>query len=462
MTMQSELAATPAGTCCQSKVSVPVARWLLIVLACLGSASLQAQDYDQLIQQAVTQRNAGELEAAEQTLRVAYPIPPDKTEVATLLAMVIAFQARYSEALDLLEEALAQNPEDTGLRLARARVRAFQGLFAEGAEQTAEVLQQHPDNIEALNLAGRIALYQQRPGQAVTYFERAGMLDDNDLESWIGLYDARAAQGQDELARQALAAAAQLAPDHVDVRLRVERTLSPPGPVNELIVGFDNSRFRDVALSHWRDQFIEYRRQRSLNSTYYLRAENNRRFDNRDTVFEAGWLGNQQGALPWQLSAAISGDSEFSARYRLRGAVSVRLNEGNDYVGPTLLTPSLQVADYRTGTVSRLGVDLEHYVAGTALWLTPGLGLVRDEDSDTSVSWMLGLNWQLSGRFRVGASIADGAETENRITTDTRSRNAYVLWQATPGVALRFNAGRYDRRNSYSRENYGLSVSYRY
>lgn len=288
------------------------------------------------------------------------------------------------------------------------------------------------------------------------------MLADDDLEVWIGLHDARAAQGRNELAQEALATAAMLAPGHIDVRIRAERNLTPPGPVHEWIVGMDSSRFRNIDFTRWQDQFIEYRRQRNLDSAYYVRAENNQRFDNRDTVFEAGWLGNQQGALPWQVSAAVSGDNNFSARYRLRGAATVRLNEGNDSFGATLLTPSVQFADYNNGSVWRLGFDLEHYVAGSSVWLTPGLGLVRDEDGDNTLSWALGINWQVSGTVRVGATFADGAETENRITTDTRSRNAYALWQLTPAIALRFNVGRYDRRNSYSRENAGLSISYRY
>lgn len=435
---------------------------LFSAVVCLLPSGLQAQDYDQLIQQAISQRNAGELGAAELTLREAYRIPEDKTEAATLLAMVIAFQARYQEAIAILEEALAENPTDIGLRLGKARVRAFQGLFPEAAQLTADVVQAHPDNVEALNLAGRIALYQQRPGQAVAFFERAHVLSRDDLDAWIGLHDARAAQGEDDLAEAALAEAASLAPDHIDVRLRRERSLSPPGPVNEWIAGFDNSRFRNIALSHWRDQFIEYRRQRNLDSAYYLRAENNNRFDSRDTVFEAGWLGNQQGALPWQLAVAVSDDHDFSARYRVRGAVTTRLNEGNDVLGATLLTPSLQVADYTTGSVARLGFDLEHYVAGTAMWLTPGFGLVRDEDGDSTLTWALGVNWQLSATLRAGATYVDGAETENRETTDTRSRSAYLHWQITPALALRVNMGRHDRRNAYSRESAGASLSFRY
>lgn len=435
---------------------------LIIVAAGLSPLNLQAQDYDQLIRQAITQRNAGELASAEQSLRAAYAIPPDKTEVSTLLAMVIAFQARYGEAIEILDEALANNPDDIGLRLGKARVRAYQGLYPEAEELVAKVLQQHPDNIEALNLAGRIALYQQRPGQAVAYFERAQRINNDDLEVWIGLHDARTAQGQQDLAQEALNTAALLAPGHIDVRVRVERNLNPPGPVNELIAGVESSRFRDIDLSRWRDQFFEYRRQRNLDSAYYVRAENNHRFDSRDSIVEVGWLGSQQGAVPWQASLAVSGDADFSARYRLRGTATVRLNEGNDAFGATLLSPSLQLADYTNGSVWRLGFDLEHYVAGTALWLTPGLGLVRDEDGENTVSWAMGLNWQISGTVRVGATFADGAETENRITTGTRSRSAYALWQLTPAVALRFNIGRHDRRNSYSRENAGISVSYRY
>lgn len=113
----------------------------------LAQDGVPVQDYDQLIQQAVAQRNAGDLQAAEQSLRAAYPMPPDKTEVSTLLALVIAFQTRYEESINLLDQALTDNPDDIGLRLGKARVRAFQGLFPEATGLVEAVLQQYPDNI---------------------------------------------------------------------------------------------------------------------------------------------------------------------------------------------------------------------------------------------------------------------------------------------------------------------------
>src|SRR5688572_4597051 len=102
----------------------PACALLALLLVC-GSAV--AQDYDSLIQQALRQRNAGDFAAAEQTLRQAYAIPADKSEVSYLLAMVLAFQQRYIEAMDLIDTALETYPDNIDLQLARARVLSYQG-----------------------------------------------------------------------------------------------------------------------------------------------------------------------------------------------------------------------------------------------------------------------------------------------------------------------------------------------
>ena len=58
---------------------------LLLALLCLACGQTVAQDYDNLVQQALQERNAGNMATAETLLRQAYTIPPDKTEVAYLL-----------------------------------------------------------------------------------------------------------------------------------------------------------------------------------------------------------------------------------------------------------------------------------------------------------------------------------------------------------------------------------------
>lgn len=435
---------------------------LALLLIPVHAALAQAPDYDALVQQAMTQRNAGDLTGAEQTLRSVYDIPQDKTEVSYLLAMVLAFQQRYDEAHELLDQALAIRPDDTTLRLGKARVLAFQGLFPAASAMTEQVLAAEPTSQEAINLAGRIALYQQQPRRALALFESAAAMQPNDLEAWIGKYDALRALGEQDAADEALLVADGIAPGHIDVVTRQSPDIAPAGPVNFWAAGYEHSSFRGAGFDEWQEYFVEYRHQRNLDTSWFARVNDLHRFGMSDTGIQAGMRLNERGATPWQLSAGFSPDENFSAGWNLAASFTRRLNEGSPRFGATLLSPSLAVSKYSTGEVWRLGAGVEHYVVGTNIWLTPAVGIVRDENGETTFNWAIGGHWQFSGDIRVGVNYGDGAETENKITTDTTSRSAYLQWQMTSALAVNVFAARYDRKQSYSRESVGLTLMLRY
>lgn len=435
---------------------------LIVASVSIAGFAAEAPDYDALVQQAMAQRNAGDLQTAEQTLRTAYAIPSDKTEVSYLLAMVLAFQQRYTEAHELLDEVLLINPDDDTLRLGKARVTAFQGLYPAAMSMTEQVLASDPTSLEAINLAGRIALYQQQPRRALGLFESAIVLQANDLEAWIGKHDALRALGEQDAAEEALLMADAIAPGHIDVVTRQQQNTVPAGPAHLWAAGLERSGFRRVDFDEWEEFFVEYRRQRSLTSSWFVRVNEQQRFDTQDTSVQAGISLNENGALPWQINAGVSPDKNFSAGWSLGASFTHRLTEGSERLGATLLTPSLRMSDYSTGEVWRLGADFEHYVTGTNIWLTPAVGIVRDENGGNTFSWAVGAHWQINGEVRAGVNYGDGAETENKITTDTRSRSAYVQWQFAPALAVNVFAARSDRKDSYSRESVGLTLMLRY
>lgn len=96
-------------------------RKLALTMLCVSLPAF-AQDYDTLIRLAVEQRNGGDLAAAENTLRSAYDLAADKSEVSYLLGLVLAYQGLYVEALALIDEGLAAKPADANLQTARAQV----------------------------------------------------------------------------------------------------------------------------------------------------------------------------------------------------------------------------------------------------------------------------------------------------------------------------------------------------
>ncbi len=353
-------------------------RHALLASVLFAAGPAFGQDYDALIQQAVTQRNAGNMAAAEATLRQAYAIPADKTEVSHLLGMVLAFQQRYDEALDLIGQALEQNPGNTELQLARARVLSFQGLFREADEATDEVLAREPRNLEARNLAGRIALYQQRPGSARERFNDVLQQEPEDLEALIGLYDSLYALGEREAANAQLARAAALYPDHIDVLSRQSPAEFSTNPRHQVTAGGARSTIDRAGFGNWYDRFVEYRHLQANNNQQYIRVEHDHRFGMHDTMIEAGLALGQSGSTPVELAIGFTPNDEFLAEHFARISAGHVLVEGSDSFGTLVFNGGYQHTSYANGRTHRVFAGLEYYLPGVDMWLTPSIGVVRD------------------------------------------------------------------------------------
>lgn len=428
----------------------------------LMCSTTMAQDYDSLIQQAVAQRNAGDMAAAEATLREAYVIPPNKTEVGYLLGMVVAFQERYGEALELLETVLADHPEDVSLNLGKARVLSFQGRYRQAEAIIEPILAADPNNTEALNLAGRIAWYQQQNNRARDYFERSLVIRDNDLDTLVSLYDVELASGNEDDADRYLAMAAAVDADHIDVLSRQNPAEFSTSPRHEITATYANSDFNLPGFPQWYERSVEYRHLGVAGNQQYVRAEHNHRFGAHDTFVEAGLLFNQTGALP--LSVAIGGtvDADFMPEHLFRLGSQKLIHEATDKLGTIVLTGQYQHTRYGNGDVDRLLVGLEYYLLNANAWLTPSVGFVRDQDGLETFAWALGAHWQVTGATRVGISYSDAPETENQITTDTNNYQAYIRHALQGNLALLVYFSRHERQNSYTRENLNLGLQYRF
>ena len=119
--------------------------WLLLAVFNLGFyANAAPATYDSLLQEALDLRNAGNFTGAEQTLRNARTLAADTNEIDYLLGMTLAFQDRFTEALQVLDSALVSYPEDIQLQIARARVYSYKGEYETALELTEKVLEEDP------------------------------------------------------------------------------------------------------------------------------------------------------------------------------------------------------------------------------------------------------------------------------------------------------------------------------
>ena len=428
----------------------------------LATSMALAQDYDALIRQSLQQRDDGDLAGAEQTLRQAYVIPPDKSEVAYLLAMVMAFQQRYADAMDMLEGALREHPDNVDLQLGRARVLSYQGVYQDALQTVDNVLMWNPDNTEALNLAGRIALYQRRPAAAIEHYNAVLALDAGNLEALVGLYDAHTSLGDNNTADPFLQRAADVSPNHIDVKTRQNPARFNAEPRHQLTTGFSRSTIDLPAFDDWNDRFVEYRHLQPNGNQQYLRVEHDHRFDRHDTLYEVGASFQQRSRLPFELAAGFTPSDDFLPEYYGRVAARTALTDGSGDYGTVILTGMFQYSSFANGDTRRTQIGLEYYLPGIDAWLTPSIGMVRDQFGKDTFAWGFGAHWQVAGPTRIGISYSDAPETENLITTDSTAFGFYLRQDLGNRFVLFLNFNRFDRVASYVRKAYDATLQYRY
>jgi YaiO family outer membrane protein len=431
------------------------------LLTCMSPLFAQ-QTYDELIQQALQQRNSGEFQSAEASLRQARELARESNEVDNLLGMTLAFQERFIEALDVIEAALERYPDDRSLQLARARVLSYQGMYDQAIASVSSVLGNDSNNIEAQLLRARIYYYQSRYSQAAADFEDVLNSNPENLDALIGLYDVELARNNDEEAERLLTRARAVAPDHIDVTTREQRLIAPRQRPHTLSLIGSASDFDVDAIDHWYGRAVDYRYTTSSGDQILLYGEHAHRFSRHDSLLELGYRWQRAGSLPVEIALAHTPDDDFLPSRRLRISTLFNVFTGSERLGATTLDVSYRHASYQTGNVQGINLGFSHYLLGINAWLTPGVGLVRDEKDNRDLSWTLGAHWQSSPRLRLGYNFTHAPETENSITVLTRSHHLYASYGLTDNLALRIDIASSDREASYRRDNLALSLQLRF
>jgi hypothetical protein len=120
---------------------------------------------------------------------------------------------RLPEARQALERALALKPDHLAAAGSLCNVLRAEGRLAEARAGFEHLLQQHPDASEAhFNLA--LMVIDDDPALALVHFQRGGQLVPDDPDYPVGVARALVKLGRKDEARQALALARTLTPDH--------------------------------------------------------------------------------------------------------------------------------------------------------------------------------------------------------------------------------------------------------
>lgn len=435
---------------------------ILASLLILSTGVLAAEPtYDSLISESLELRNSGRFSEAEVPLRAAIPLATETNEVALLLAMVVAFQDRFIEANEILDAALETYPNDVPLILAKSRVLSYQSFYRESIELSDRALVLDPGNIEAKTLQARVYYYQRRYADARAQFNAMLAEDPTNLDALLGLYDTELAANNGEAAEEVLNRAAQIAPGHIDVTSRRERLILPDTIRHEITGSFIKSNLDLTGFQQWYDRSLEYRYRSDGGNQYFLRGEHSHRFGLHDSLIEVGGLFTR-GTRSFELAVAYTPDDEFLAQKRLRAGANFLLMQASENVGATTLGINLTNSSYITGDVQWLQLNFTHYLLNANAWITPGVGIVKDEFGQKTTGWNLGAHWQATARTLVGFNYTDSPETELNFTTQTNSRHAYLRFELSDNSSLRFDFSRIARENSYTRDAIAVSLQLKY
>jgi len=378
--------------------------------------------------------------------------------------MVIAFDGRHDEALEILSRAVALSPKDPDIRLGHAKVTSWKGRFEDAENSVEAVLADYPDYVDAWNLKGRIAFYQENFSEAARAFARARKLAPDNLEPLLGAGDVAFASGEREQAEMLFRAALALAPNSLEAQKRIDQLTAEPTiekPWRIDITGTE-SRFSRQSRKKWRSGSFWISRRLDPATTVFGAFEAENRFAHTDRGYIAGV---SHRFTPW-LDAYAEVGTAIAAQFRPRWNIAVggglRVLENGDIFGPSIFTVDARHREYANSSVTDLTPGLRQYLFDGRVWITGRWLNSFDASAKRLTGWSARVDAQVLERLRLKVGWSDAPESDAGVSVGTQSLTAGIVVGVTPDVDLRLDFLREDRENSYIKKDVSTGLTIRF
>lgn len=433
----------------------------LVLSGSTGSVVALAQDFDLLLHEGRKARIAGDFPTAAMRFSEAVRLRPDDPDPLYRLGMVQAYQGQYDAAEDSLRRAWALAPLNDDIALGLARVLAWKHDYDAARAIVAGILTRKPGDPEALEFKGRIALYTGRLAEADDAFSPSLRHSPNAIDALLGLGDVAAARGDRIAADRFYRQAQGLAPDSKDIADRLNR---PAGDDRRwrLDATFSHSTFSRQRRSDWRESFNQLSYDLDSATKIHGRIEVSERFETIDSYFQ---MGLDRRFTPWlngYLYGGATPDADFRERWAALAGAAIRIGEGRDSFGATLLTLDSKHASYAAEDINTISPGLQQYFGGDRVIFTARQINSIDSTDRLRSGWSIRLDLRLLDQTTVYLGTADAPDSANGSVAQTVSRFAGIVHDLTETIAVRLDAIREDRQDSYKRDSLALGLSWRF
>ncbi len=395
-----------------------------------------AAEFDDLMQQGLTARNAGDFAAAETAFAKALEHRPEDATAVLYLGLVQGYQGRHAEALATIERGLAMHPKDFDLRLTVARIKGWMGRDAEAEADVDALLQDFPENTEALNLKGRLALYRGDAAAAETAYSHVLRLDPGNETALKGMADTVASR-----------------------TVRVDG-----GPGSRLAVTYSRSSFSRRDQADWNEMEADL----VIDIDEYMRflgkVQMSHRFGATDIYLRGGLEHRFTPDVAVRVQLGVTPDAGFLARWTAEAGVTVRVSDGVGFLGPTEILADVKHSHYATGDVRTVDPGIRQYLGGGRIWLTGRWLNTFDAEAGNKrmKGWSLRGDWQMADWMRVFGGWADAPETDRGNTVSTMTSFGGLVIDMTQDSDLTFAYTHDNRKNTYIRDVVSATVGYRF
>lgn len=144
----------------------------------------------------------------------------DSTDEVALhrMALLVAWDGRYDDAIALFDRLLADSPDHVGARIDRARVVAWRGDYEQALADIDDAEAIAPGNRDVLLARAYVLALSGRLDESVALYDSLAQSDPSDTRALVGLSRTLRWQGREGAATQTLSRAATLAPYDPEVQ----------------------------------------------------------------------------------------------------------------------------------------------------------------------------------------------------------------------------------------------------